>query len=276
MPPAHLARAAYRCPCLVRGHGQGTGVVDASMKVDIWSDVVCPFCYIGKRRLEEALEGFAHRDDVEVVWHSFQLDPGAPAIAEGRTVDRLAAKYGMTLEQAIAAQESLAANAATVGLEFNWQDTKSGNTLDAHRLIHFAASRGQADAMKERLLRAFFTEGEQIGDRDVLARLAAEVGLRADEVASVLELGRHTDDVQSDIAQAQAYGIRGVPFFVIDGKYGISGAQPTAVFAQALGQAWAEAHPLQMVTADGGGGACEGDSCEGDSCAVQPSSSPSG
>ena len=103
------------------------------------------------------------------------------------------------------------------------------------------------------------------------SRLAAEVGLRADEVASVLESGRHTDDVQSDIAQAQAYGIRGVPFFVIDGKYGISGAQPTAVFAQALGQAWAEAHPLQMVTADGGGGACEGDSC-----AVQPSSSPSG
>ena len=240
------------------------------MKVDIWSDVVCPFCYIGKRRLEEALEGFAHRDDVEVVWHSFQLDPGAPAIAEGRTVDKLAAKYGMTLEQAIAAQESLAANAATVGLEFNWQDTKSGNTLDAHRLIHFAATRGQADAMKERLLRAFFTEGEQIGDRDVLVRLATEVGLRVDEVASVLESGRHTEDVQSDIAQAQAYGIRGVPFFVIDGKYGISGAQPTAVFTQALGQAWAEAHPLQLVAAEGGG------ACEGDSCAVKPSSSPSG
>lgn len=243
------------------------------MKVDIWSDVVCPFCYIGKRRLEEALEGFAHRDDVEVVWHSFQLDPGAPAIAEGRTVDKLAAKYGMTLEQAIAAQESLAANAATVGLEFNWQDTKSGNTLDAHRLIHFAATRGLADAGKERLLRAFFTEGEQIGDREVLARLATEVGLQADEVASVLESGRHNDDVQSDIAQAQAYGIRGVPFFVIDGKYGISGAQPTAVFTQALGQAWAEAHPLQMVSMVSTAG---GAACDGDSCAAQPSSSASG
>jgi predicted DsbA family dithiol-disulfide isomerase len=230
------------------------------MKVDIWSDVVCPFCYIGKRRLEEALAGFAHGDDVEVVWHSFQLDPSAPAIAEGRTVDKLAAKYGMTLEQAVAAQESLAATAATVGLEFNWQETKSGNTFDAHRLIHFAATQGRADDMKERLLRAFFTEGEQIGDRDVLVRLACEVGLDKDAVLTMLADGRHGDDVQADIAQAQAYGIRGVPFFVIDGKYGISGAQPTTVFAQALDQAWAEAHPLQMVHTDGGG-ACEGDGC---------------
>jgi predicted DsbA family dithiol-disulfide isomerase len=230
------------------------------MKVDIWSDVVCPFCYIGKRRLEEALGDFAHRDDVEVVWHSFQLDPSAPAIAEGSTVDMLAAKYGMTREQAIASQKSLAANAATVGLEFNWQQTKAGNTLHAHRLIHFAATFGLADATKERLLRAYFTEGEQIGDREVLVRLATEVGLDEAQAREVLVSGRHTDDVQADIAQAQAYGIRGVPFFVIDGKYGISGAQPTSVFAQALDQAWAEAHPLQMVPTDGGG-ACEGDSC---------------
>ena len=230
------------------------------MKVDIWSDVVCPFCYVGKRRLEEALESFAHRDEVEVVWHSFQLDPTAPAIAEGRTVDKLAAKYGMTLEQAVAAQESLAANAATVGLDFKWQETKSGNTFDAHRMIHFAAGQGTADAMKERLLRAFFTEGEQIGDREVLVRLAAEAGLDEEQAREVLESGAHAEDVRADIAQAQAYGIRGVPFFVIDGKYGISGAQPTPVFAQALDQAWAEAHPLQMVHTDGGG-ACEGDSC---------------
>jgi predicted DsbA family dithiol-disulfide isomerase len=234
------------------------------MKVDIWSDVVCPFCYIGKRRLEEALESFAHRDEVEVVWHSFQLDPGAPAIAEGRTVDKLAAKYGMTLEQAVAAQESLAANAATVGLEFNWQETKSGNTFDAHRLIHFAATQGRADAMKERLLRAFFTEGEQIGDRDVLVRLAGEAGVDEQQAREVLESGAHADEVQADIAQAQAYGIRGVPFFVIDDKYGISGAQPTELFSQALDQAWTEAHPLQMVTTNGADDAA----CEGDSCAI--------
>jgi len=233
------------------------------MKVDIWSDVVCPFCYIGKRRLEEALESFAHRDEVEVVWHSFQLDPSAPAIAEGRTVEKLAAKYGMTLEQAIAAQESLAANAATVGLEFNWQQTKSGNTFDAHRLIHFAATVGKADAMKERLLRAFFTEGEQVGDRAVLVRLAGEAGLDIEQAREVLESSAHAEEVRADIAQAQAYNIRGVPFFVIDGKYGISGAQPTELFSQALNQAWTEAHPLQMVTTDGGAtdAACEGDSC---------------
>jgi predicted DsbA family dithiol-disulfide isomerase len=234
------------------------------MKVDIWSDVVCPFCYIGKRRLEEALASFAHRDDVEVVWHSFQLDPGAPAIAEGRTVEKLAAKYGMTLEQAVAAQESLAANAATVGLEFNWQETKSGNTFDAHRLIHFAATRGRADAMKERLLHAFFTEGEQIGDRDVLVRLAGEAGVDEQQAREVLESGAHAEQVRADIAQAQAYGIRGVPFFVIDEKYGISGAQPTELFSQALNQAWTEAHPLQMVTTDSGTDAA----CEGDNCAI--------
>lgn len=230
------------------------------MKVDIWSDVVCPFCYVGKRRLEEALESFAHSDEVEVVWHSFQLDPGAPAIAEGRTVDKLAAKYGMTLEQAVAAQESLAANAATVGLEFNWQQTKSGNTFDAHRLIHFAASRGRADAMKERLLRAFFTEGEQVGDREVLVRLVGEVGLDTAQAREALESGAHAEEVRADIAQAQAYDIRGVPFFVIDGKYGISGAQPTELFSQALNQAWTEAHPLQMVPTKGDA-ACEGDGC---------------
>jgi predicted DsbA family dithiol-disulfide isomerase len=232
------------------------------MKVDIWSDVVCPFCYIGKRRLEQALEGFAHRDEVEVVWHSFQLDPGAPAIAEGSTVDMLAAKYGMTREQAIASQESLAANAATVGLEFNWQQTRAGNTFDAHRLIHLAADRGLADAAKERLLRAYFTEGQQIGDPSVLVGLAVEVGLDEAQVRAALASDAHADDVRADIAQAQAYGIRGVPFFVIDGKYGISGAQPTPVFAQALEQVWAEAHPLQMVATDGG------DTCEGGSCAL--------
>ncbi len=173
----------------------------------------------------------------------------------------------MTLEQAVAAQESLAANAATVGLEFNWQETKSGNTFDAHRLIHFAATQGRADAMKERLLRAFFTEGEQVGDREVLVRLAAEAGLDEQQAREALESGAHAEDVRADIAQAQAYGIRGVPFFVIDGKYGISGAQPTELFSQALDQAWTEAHPLQMVTTDGDATG-QAAACEGDSCAV--------
>ena len=141
------------------------------------------------------------------------------------------------------------------------RETKSGNTFDAHRLLHFAATQGRADAMKERLLRAFFTEGAQIGDRDVLARLAGEAGVGQQQAREVLESGAHADEVRADIAQAQAYGIRGVPFFVIDGKYGISGAQPTELFSQALDQAWTEAHPLQMVTTDAGDATCEGDSC---------------
>lgn len=232
------------------------------MKIDIWSDVVCPFCYIGKRRLEQALEAFEHRDEVEVFWHSFQLDPNAPARPARSTVDMLAAKYGMSPEQAVASQESLATSAATVGLDFNWRETKAGNTFDAHRLIHFAAAQGHGDDMKERLLRAYFTEGQQIGDRGVLVRLATEVGLDEARVREVVESGTHADAVRADIAQAQAYGIRGVPFFVIDEKFGISGAQPTALFTQALHEAWAAAHPLRMVATDGA------DTCEGGSCAV--------
>ena len=231
------------------------------MKVDIWSDVVCPFCYIGKRRLEEALGDFAHRDDVEVVWHSFQLDPSAPAIAEGSTVDMLAAKYGMTREQAIASQKSLAANAATVGLEFNWQQTKAGNTLHAHRLIHFAATFGLADATKERLLRAYFTEGEAVGDRDTLVRLAAEAGLDADEVRAVLDEGRYVGAVRADEAEAQALGIRGVPFFVVDRKYGVSGAQPADVLRQVLDKAWGERAPLIPVVGGDDTTVCGPDGC---------------
>jgi predicted DsbA family dithiol-disulfide isomerase len=235
------------------------------MKIDIWSDVVCPFCYVGKRHLEQALEAFPHADDVEVVWHSFELDPGAATESEGYLVDKLAAKYGMSVEQATAGQEQLAARAAAVGLDFRWQQAKLANTFDAHRLIHLAASLGRQDVMKERLLRAYFTEGEQVGDRETLVRLAAEAGIDADTAREALASDAWGEDVRRDEAQARAYGINGVPFFVIDEKYGISGAQPTEVFEQALAQAWGEAHPLQMVTPAGTAG---GPSCDGDGCTV--------
>ena len=232
------------------------------MKIDIWSDVVCPFCYIGKRRLEAALAEFPHRDDVEVVWHSFELDPTAEAAGAGSLPDRLAKKYGMSREQAVASQHSLAANAATVGLDFQWERAQPGNTFDAHRLIHFAGGADLAGEAKERLLRACFTEGRAIGDRATLVELAGEVGLDPAAVRQVLESDDYADAVRADEAQARAYGINGVPFFVLDEKYGISGAQPAEVFTQALAQAWTEAHPLQMVPAG------KGDACEGDSCAV--------
>lgn len=232
------------------------------MKIDIWSDVVCPFCYIGKRRLEAALAEFPHRDDVEVAWHSFELDPTAEAAAAGSLPDRLARKYGMSREQAVASSENLAANAATVGLDFRWEQARPGNTFDAHRLIHLAGASGLAGAAKERLLRAYFTEGRAIGDRDTLVELATEVGLDPAAVRQVLESEDYAEAVRADEEQARAYGINGVPFFVLDEKYGISGAQPTEVFTQALTQAWTEAHPLQMAAS------ATGDSCESGGCAV--------
>ena len=232
------------------------------MKIDIWSDVVCPFCYIGKRRLEAALAEFPHRDDVEVAWHSFELDPTAEAAPAGSLPDRLAKKYGMSREQAVASQENLSANAATVGLDFQWGKAQPGNTFDAHRLIHLAGASGLADAAKERLLRAYFTEGRPIGDRATLVELATEVGLDPTVVRQVLESQDYAEAVRADEEQARAYGINGVPFFVLDGRYGISGAQPTEVFTEALTQAWTEAHPLQMATS------ATAEGCEGDGCAV--------
>ncbi|MGE9808373.1 DsbA family oxidoreductase [Janibacter sp. G1551] len=234
------------------------------MKIDIWSDVVCPFCYVGKRHLEQALEQFPHADDVEIEWHSFELDPNAENKPDGSLVDALAAKYGMSTEQATASQEQLAARAGAVGLDFQWRQAKLSNTFDAHRLIHLAKSLGRQDAMKERLLRAYFSEGEPVGDTDTLVRLATEIGIDEAVAREALVSGAHAEDVRRDEAQARAYGISGVPFFVIDEKYGISGAQPTEVFEQALDQAWTEAHPLTMVTPAGASNA----SCDGDGCSI--------
>ena len=233
------------------------------MKVEIWSDVVCPWCYIGKRRFEQALAGFAHRDEVEVVWRSFELDPHAPAERTGGYAEHLAAKYGRTLEQAQQMLDSMTATAAAEGLDLRFDLARPGSTFDAHRLLHLAGERGVQDAVKERLVRATFTEGEPIGDHETLVRLVAEAGLDADEARAVLASDRYAAEVRGDEQQAQAYGISGVPFFVVDGRYGVSGAQPAEALRQVLAQAWAERSPLQVVT---GGAPAPG--CEGDACAV--------
>ena len=233
------------------------------MKVEIWSDVVCPWCYIGKRRFEAALAQFPHRDRVEVVWRAFELDPTAPASYEGRGsyAERLAAKYGRTVPQAQSMIDGMVEQAAQDGLHFDFGISRTGNTFDAHRLIHLAHARGVQDAVKERLLRATFTEGEPIGDHETLVRLVAEAGLDADEAREVLASGRYADDVRADEAQASAYGISGVPFFVVDGRYGVSGAQPAELLLQVLDQAWSDSHPAPLVTAGGHGPGCDGDSC---------------
>jgi predicted DsbA family dithiol-disulfide isomerase len=188
------------------------------MKVEIWSDVVCPWCYIGKRRFESALAGFEHRDQIEVVWRSFELDQTAPRVRDGDQAARLAAKYGMSRDEAVAAQARLTELAATEGLSFRFDIARSGNTFDAHRLLHLAAERGVQDQVKERLLAAYLVEGEAIGDPDTLVGLVAEAGIDAREARTVVEGTAYTDEVRADELEASAIGIGGVPFFVVDGR----------------------------------------------------------
>ena len=211
------------------------------LTVEIWSDVVCPWCYIGKRRFEAALERFAHRDEVTVMWRSFELDPDASRDVHGTAAERLAGKFGMSQERAQQLHAEMEERAAGEGLEYHMDQTKGGNSFDAHRMIHLAATYGhQADA-KERLLRAYFIEGESLGVWDTLVRLMEEVGVDPVEARESLRLDKFAEDVREDEALAQQLGIQGVPFFVIDRRYGISGAQPTELFVQALTQAKAEA-----------------------------------
>jgi predicted DsbA family dithiol-disulfide isomerase len=210
------------------------------VKVEIWSDVVCPWCAIGKHRFEKALSRFAHRDEVEVSFHSFELDPDAPHEQDGDLADHLAAKYGMSRERAEEMHRQTTATAAEDGWDFHFERARRGNTFDAHRLLHLAAERGVQDAVKERLFRGYFTEGEQIADHATLARLGSEAGLEADEAREVLGSDRYADAVRADQRQAQAFGITAVPFFVVDRKYGVAGAQPPDSLLQVLETAWAE------------------------------------
>jgi predicted DsbA family dithiol-disulfide isomerase len=228
------------------------------MRVEIWSDIVCPWCYIGKRRFETALAEFPHADKVEVVWRSFELDPDAPRRREGSLVDHLARKYGMSADQARASRDRLTDLAAEEGLEFRFDIAQPGNTFDAHRLVHLASDHGIQDAMKERFLAAYLNEGEPIGDPETLIRLAGEAGLDPDEARDIVDGDRYADDVRAEERDAVALGITGVPFFVIDRKYGVSGAQASSVLVDVLENAWREAHPLVIA---GGGEACEDDSC---------------
>jgi predicted DsbA family dithiol-disulfide isomerase len=206
------------------------------MQVEIWSDVVCPWCYIGKRRFEAALEQFAGRDDVELTWRAFELDPHRPS--EPIDLNRLLAeKYGMTIEQARERHARTAETAAGDGLEIDFERAQSGNTFDAHRTIRLAREHGLQGAMQERLFAAYFSEGRAISDRETLAELAAEAGLDAGEVRDMLASDRFADEVRADERTAAGFGITGVPFFVLDRRLGVSGAQPVEVMLGALEEA---------------------------------------
>jgi len=211
--------------------------------IDVWSDIACPWCYIGKRNLETGLAQTADDADapqVEVTFHSFELSPDTPVDFEGDEIDFLAGHKGMPRDRVSEMLEQVTGVAAGSGLEYRFDLLQHTNTVKAHELLHFAKAQGRQNEMAERLMSAYFTEGKHVGRVDDLVELAVEVGLEAEEVRDALESNRHLADVRADQAQAQAYGIQGVPFFVIDGKYGVSGAQPADAFAQITRQVWSE------------------------------------
>jgi predicted DsbA family dithiol-disulfide isomerase len=208
------------------------------MQLEVWSDIACPWCYLGKRRLEAALAAFEHRDEVRVTWRSFELDPSAPAEGPRDRDAHLAAKYGMPIEQARAMHERMTALGADDGVEFRFDRARLANSFDAHRILHLAAAHDRQAEMKERLMRAHFTDGELIGDHATLVRLAAEAGLPEDEAREALAGDRFAAEVREDEATAARLGIRGVPFFVVDRAFAVSGAQPPEVLGELLRRGW--------------------------------------
>lgn len=230
------------------------------LSVQVWSDLACPWCYVGKRRLEAAIARLPEPAGIEVTWRSFELDPAAPRVGPAGVsyAERLARKYGTSDAEARGMIDRMTAVAAAEGLPFRFDLVRPGNTFDAHRLLHLARARGAQDALKERLLRGYLTEGEALGDPATLARLAAEAGLDGDEVRGVLSGEAYADGVRADEQEARRLGIHAVPFFVLGGRYGVSGAQPVEVLQQALSVARAEAPPPAVPE----GEVCGPDGCE--------------
>lgn len=217
--------------------------VTEKIQIDVWSDIACPWCYIGKRNLEGGIAATAADADapqVEITYHSYELSPDTPVDFDGSEVDFLATHKGMPKEKVSEMLDHVTNVAQGVGLEYNFDVLKHTNTVRAHELLHFAKAQGQQHAMAERLMSAYFTEGKHVGEVDSLVDLATEAGLDGDAARAALESQQYLNDVRADQAQAAQYGIQGVPFFVINGKYGVSGAQPADAFAQILRQVWAE------------------------------------
>jgi predicted DsbA family dithiol-disulfide isomerase len=226
--------------------------------VESWSDIACPWCHVGKRRFEAALVAFEHRDEVDVTWRSFELDPSAPRERDVDGAEHLARKYGTSRDAALAMQQRMSDVAAAEGLDFRFDVVRGGSTFDAHRVLHLAAAHGVQDALMQRLMRAYLGEGELIGDPAVLERLALEVGLGGDEVRDVLSSDRYATAVREDERAAAALGIDAVPFFVVDRRLGASGAQPPDALLQLLRRAWPREPAVEVVA---GGASCGVDGC---------------
>ncbi len=226
------------------------------LAVQIWSDIACPWCYVGKRRFEVALAAFPERAAVTVRWRSFQLDPAAPQVQEGDYAERLGRKYGVPTTEARSMMDRMTEVARGDGLAFRFDRIVAGNTFDAHRLLHLANARGRQDAVKERFLAGYLCEGEPIGKPEALLRMAVEAGLEADEVASVLAGDLYAAEVRDDQAQARGLGVSGVPFFVI-GPFGVSGAQSSQVLGEVIARAWDQTATEQATD----GATCGPDGC---------------
>jgi predicted DsbA family dithiol-disulfide isomerase len=259
-----------------RRNSRAAARVCLNMQIEVWSDVVCPWCFIGKRRLDEALARFEHRADVEVVYRSFELDPSTPVGEHELAVEHLGRKYGAGSPSPRAVGEQMTERVAEVGrsmgIEFDYSKAVRANTFDAHRLLHLALAAGGPELQRvlaDRLFDAYFTQGAIVDDHATLQRIAESAGLDTADVAAVLASDKFADDVRADVAQARAYGASGVPFFVLDKTFGISGAQPLEVFAAGLQQAWEARKPALVtvtsdaaVTDDAPGEVCGPDGCE--------------
>ncbi|GAA1086979.1 DsbA family oxidoreductase [Nocardiopsis metallicus] len=210
------------------------------MQIEVWSDIVCPWCYIGKRRLEKALASFEHADEVELLWRSFQLDPAFPQGVREPVYDSLAKKMNATPDQVRQMTEQVEQVAAREGLHYEFENAVMVNTFDAHRLTHLAKEKGLGDQAHERLMRAQLVQARVLDDVDTLVELAGEIGLDTEEARTVLTGDAYTAEVHSDIRTAQQLGATGVPFFVMDRAFGVSGAQPLEVFTAALEKAYAQ------------------------------------
>lgn len=206
------------------------------MQIEIWSDVICPWCYIGKRRFEAALALSGKRENISVIWRSFELDPNAPRQQPGKINELISHKYSISLQEADEMIARVTAHASEAGLEYHLDKARRGNTFDAHRLLHFAADRQVGELAVETIMHAYFTESLAVGDRAELAKLAPRFGIPESEALAMLESDKYADAVRADESRAAGFGISGVPFFVFDEKSGISGAQPVEVFVEALQQ----------------------------------------
>lgn len=237
--------------------------MENKLKIQIWSDIMCPFCYIGKRRLENAISQFGHQDAIEIEWKSFQLDPNFIASDDDNLVEHLAEKYRKDKDWAIEMLENMTQNAANSGLEFHFEKSVMANSLNAHRLLHLAKKQSLGSELKELLFKAYFTDGKDVNNKETLKQLGIQVGLNVDKVDEILNSNSFTREVEEDMQMAQKIGVQGVPFFVFDNKYAISGAQHVETFVKTLEKVWEEGQFESKITILN---ATSADSCGIDGC----------